>query len=390
MKKFIIIFVFCLLSAGCSNYDELNNLSIVTGVSLDKKDDIYEVSYLIANSPKGQTSSKEGEAKTTVYSGKGKTIPDAAMEIEQKSPKKIYLGHINVVVISEEISKEGFFKTAGWLIRNSETRKKFYLLQAKDEEAKNILKIVSPLESFPSQSIATLLESNHDSKSASTAITYSTFIGHVLEKGYDPILPSISIVGDPKKGSNEENIKTTTPTAYNILGPLAIFRSDKLVGYATIEESQFINLLQNQTDQIKYTLKINNNKISIDSYNISSNTKLKDKNTIDINIKASGTIQNISGNINIKDYNEIKNIENHWNENLKKDLYKIIDKMKNEYECDVFGFGNKIYLKYPRYFEKIEKDWNDKYFKNVKVNIKTDLKIISTGSLQETLKEAKK
>ena len=161
MKKTILIIITIILTislSGCSGYDELNKLSIVTAVAFDKTDDEYELSFLIANSPKSQTSSKEGEAKTTVYSGKGKTVTEAIKEIEQISPKQIYLGHINVVIISEDIGEDGFLKISDWLIRNPQTRKKFYLLQAKDVSAKNIIKIVSPLESFPSQSIATLIE----------------------------------------------------------------------------------------------------------------------------------------------------------------------------------------------------------------------------------------
>ena len=105
MKK-IFLLILSLLLCGCGNYSELNKLSIVTAVALDKNDDKYEVSFLIANSPKAQTSSKEGEAKTTVYSGTGKTIPEAAQSIDQISPKKLYFGHINVVVISEDIVKK--------------------------------------------------------------------------------------------------------------------------------------------------------------------------------------------------------------------------------------------------------------------------------------------
>ena len=214
MKKLLLVITLCFILTGCGNYAELDKLAIVTGVAIDKDGDDYEISYLVANSPKGQTSSKEGEAKTTVYSGTGETIPDAAMIIEQKSPKKIYLGHVNVVIISEEIAKDGFFKVADWLFRNPETRKQFYLLLAKDEKAKNIIKIISPLESFPSQSIATLLESNRDSKSASTTTTYNNFVGYVLEQGADPIVPTITIKGDVKEGSDQSNIETTEPTAY--------------------------------------------------------------------------------------------------------------------------------------------------------------------------------
>ena len=76
MKKIILLlasFIITITLTGCNGYEELNNLSIVTAVAFDKTDDEYELSFLIANSPKAQTSAKEGEAKTTVYSSKGKS-----------------------------------------------------------------------------------------------------------------------------------------------------------------------------------------------------------------------------------------------------------------------------------------------------------------------------
>ena len=390
MKKIFLIIFLCLFLSGCGNYAELDKLAIVTGVAIDKKGNDYEISYLVANSPKGQTSSKEGEAKTTVYSGTGKTIPDAAMVIEQKSPKKIYLGHVNVVIISEDIAKDGFFKVADWLFRSPETRKQFYLLQAKNDKAKDIIKIISPLESFPSQSIATLLESNRDSKSASTTTTYNNFVGYVLEEGADPILPTITIHGNIKKGSEQSNIETTEPIAYLTLGPLAIFKEDKLVGYATTKESQLINLIQNKIKEIKFSLTFKNDALSIDSYNLKTKLSIEDESHITLTITGNGNIYNINSNIDISNPKEIKKIENLWNKSLQKSLKKLIRKMQDKYHADIFGFGNKIYSTYPKKWNQLKKDWNNKYFKEVKVKIKSNLKIPDTGSLKDTLTEARK
>ena len=390
MKKILLVISLCFILTGCGNYAELDKLAIVTGVAIDKDGDDYEISYLVANSPKGQTSSKEGEAKTTVYSGTVETIPDAAMIIEQKSPKKIYLGHVNVVIISEEIAKDGFFKVADWLFRNPEARKQFYLLLAKDEKAKNIIKIISPLESFPSQSIATLLESNRDSISASTTTTYNNFVGYVLEQGADPIVPTITIKGNVKEGSDQSNIETTEPTAYLALGPLAIFKEDKLVGYVKAKESELINLIQNKIKEIKYTLNYNDDDITIDSYNLKTKLSLKDEWHVNLNITGTGNIYNINSDIDISDPKEIEKIEKKWNKSLQKSLKKLIKKMQNKYKSDIFGFGNKIYSTYPQKWNQVKDEWNDKYFKQVKVTINSNLKIPDTGSLKDTLTEAKK
>ena len=64
--------------------------------------------------------------------------------------------------------------------------------------------------------------------------------------------------------------------------------------------------------------------------------------------------------------------------------------MQDKYHADIFGFGNKIYSTYPKKWNQLKKDWNNKYFKEVKVKIKSNLKIPDTGSLKDTLTEARK
>ena len=393
MKRFILILITLCLTislSGCGGYNELNELSIVTAVAFDKKDDNYELSFLIANSPKAQTSNKEGEAKTTVYSSQGKTIPEAAKSIEQIVPKQIYLGHINVVIISEDISKDGFLKIADWLLRNPQTRKKFYLLQAKDVSAKNILKIVSPLESFPSQSIATLIESNAESKSVATSVTYSNFISQILEKGFDPVLPSITINGNVKKGSSEENLETTEPESYLVLGPLAIYQDDKLKAFSTEEESQAINILRNDAKEVNYNITYQNEDIGIEAGKLNSSIKIKDSQNIEITISGRGDIYNINNKIDTQDYKEIDKIEKAWKDQMTKNLRKIVKKIQTKYKADILGIGNLIYKNNPKEWQKLEKDWNDKYLPNLNIKIKTDLKIEATGSLIKTIKEDQK
>lgn len=389
MKKTILIIFLTIFLTGCSGYHELNDLSIVTAVAFDKNEENYEVSFLIANSPKAQTSSKEGQAKTTVYSGEGKTVPEAVKKIEQIAPKQAYLSHINVVIISEDIGKDGFLKIADWLIRNPQTRKKFYLLQAKDVSAKNIIKIISPLESFPSQSIATLIESNVQTKATATSVTYSNFIGQILEKSFEPVLPSITIEGSVKKGSTEENLETTEPETYLVLGPLAIYKNDKLKDFATDKESQYINILKNEAKEFNYNIKYQKQNISIEASKIKTTTKINNEKEVQITIEGVGDIYNINNNIDLQNYKEIEKIEKAWNTEIKSDLKKLINKAQNKWNADIFGFGNTLYKNNPNLWKQIENNWYSTYFPNLNVKINTKLKITAAGSLSETIKEDK-
>lgn len=386
MKK-IILLILCLTICGCNDYAELNKLSLVTAAAIDKNDKKYEVTLLIANSPKQDTSAKEGEAKTTVYKAKGKTVSEAIKTIDRKTPKQLYFSHINVVVISEKIGKEGFLKVADWLIRHPQTRNRFYLVQVNKNKASDVLKIISPLESFPSQSIATLIESNKNSRSIGDTASYSNFIGRILETGYEPLMPTVNINGNPKKGAKQENVETAQPSTYLSLGNLAIYKGDKLIKTTTKKESEIIHIINNEAKELIYNINYKNNNASIYSNNIKTKIKLKNSNSLDIYVNGTGTIYEINGSINLNKIENIKKLEKKWNENLKKDIKKTIKNIKEEYKSDIFGFGNLIYKNYPKKWKIIKKDWNNKYFKKINIKIHTNTKIVSTGSLTKTLEE---
>lgn len=390
MKNKVILLFLCLLMAcGCSNYRELDDLAIITAIAIDKSGDEYELSFLIANSPKAQTSSKEGEATTTVFSGKGKNLTDAANSVDSKTPKTLYYGHINVAIISEEIAREGFLEIADWLLRSPETRKQFYLMQAKDTDAKDILKIVEPLEATPSQSISSLIESNIDSQSITTTISYSPFIEKVLEKGFDPILPSISISGKVKKGSSESNLEKTAPNTYLRLDDTAIFREDKFVGYVGKKDSQSINVLNDKINELKLDFNYEGNNIVFSSNDIKTSIKLVDFNHFKVKVKGSGFISEVNGKVALEDTTVVKRLEKNLENTLNRQLRKTLSKLQNEYKCDVVGFGNRLYGEYPKRWDLVESRWNDEYYPKLKVDISSDLSIESSGSLNRSIEEVR-
>lgn len=384
MKKLILLFV-CIIISGCSNYSELNKLSIVTAVGIDKNDG-YEVSVLIANSPKAQTSSKEGEAKTTVYKAKGSSIGDAVKTINKKCPKQLYFSHVNAVIISDEIGKDGFLKVADWLMRNPETRNRFYLMQVNGQKASDVLKIISPLESYPSQSIATLIESSQNARSIGDSASYSNFIGRILEEGYEPIMPTIKINGSVSKGSKQENLETAEPSTYLSLGNIAIYRKDKYIGTVSKKESEYIQILNSEIKELVYPIKYKSSKINIYSNDINTKIKLSDDSIIDIYVKGRGKIYEINGKACLNCLKDINNLNKIWNRSLKRNLSELIKKIQTEYKSDIFGFGNLIYKNYPNKWKSLKNNWSND-LKNIKVNIHTNVEIIDAGSLYETIKE---
>ena len=121
MKKIIITFLIFLL-CGCYNYKELNKIAIVSSIGIDKKKDNYIVSAQIMNAKNDE---KSDSSNIIVYSEKGKSIDDALRKITQKSPKLLYGGHLNKLVISEEVAKDGIINVIDIFQRLTEIKDEF-------------------------------------------------------------------------------------------------------------------------------------------------------------------------------------------------------------------------------------------------------------------------
>ena len=58
-------------------------------------------------------------------------------------------------------------------------------------------------------------------------------------------------------------------------------------------------------------------------------------------------------------------------------------------ECRCYEIYLKAYESMLETWKKLEKNWNSKYFPNLNIKVKTNLKIDATGSLLNTIKEDK-
>lgn len=383
-KKILIIFIVFLLT-GCWNYKELNSLAISTAMAIDKVDDEYEVSILIANSKKSQVSSKEGESQTIVYSGKGKSLSKALKEIDLKNPRQTYIGHLSVIIVSEDVAKEGMLGMLDLLLRNSESTKRFYLAVAKDVKAKDIVSILSPLETFPAQNIATNISFSKESQAVSTAIIYSKFIENLIKKGINPILSSITIEGDIKDGKKDDSLQKSQPDAIVKTSQIAIFKKDKFLTFASNGESRGINLINNEITEM--ILEVEDGCTTIVKAS-EMNTKLNINSDLSVNIIIDGRGNIIENNcdIDLQKSENIKKIEKLTNKQIKKLIQKGI-KLTKKYKTDIFGFGNLLYKKDPKKFNRI-KNWNDDYFPDLKINIKSNIVLTDKGAAKQTIKEA--
>lgn len=389
MKKIIlsITLLFCL--TGCWNYKELNDYSIVTGVAIDKKGDEYETSILISNSPKNNSGdSNSNESQVVVYSGKGKSIFDALKDIGLISPKELYFGSFSILVISDEVAKEGIDNAVDFFVRYPNARKNFYVVLSKDTKAKDTLKVMSPLSAFPSQNITDNVRSTTNLQGTIDTIDFNDLLATILSDGTELTINCIKVIGDEEEGSKKENLESSEPEVYTKLGNLGIFKGDKLIDWANHDESLGINIINNNINEMYLDIEYDDGYVVIDSTSFSSevNVDLKDnKPVVNINLSGEARIIEVEGKIDLEDSKVIEKLQKKSNKKIKSHVNKAIDlAIKNK--TDIFGFGQKFYKKYPNYYDKVKDNWNSN-LGEIEINIKSNLmlknKVSSKNSLEE-------
>lgn len=382
--RFLLLLPLFLLLTGCFDYTELNELSIVSGVSIDIKDDEYLVGFLITNAINPNSNNDNHATNTTLLSGKGKTITDAINDIDSKNPKRYYLGHMSSLIVSKEVAND-MKKVIDYFFRNPESIKKFYIVVS-EENAIDSLKIISPQEIFPSENIISNLKEVSDLQSISSETLYSEFINDILIEGKEPLTSTIKIVGNVDNADDKEDLDKTDISTSIKVSSMAIFKEYQLVELASVDESKGINLINNDVNELYLKIKCDNGFMLSNINNINTKTSYK---IIDNNIKF---FIKINGSINIQETNcdydlNNNNIKKKIVKKYEKELENVLDKGVNaakRNKSDIFGFGNKVYKYDFNYWEKNKDNW-DNIFSSLDINYNIDLKLVSFGSALNTM-----
>lgn len=104
-KFFCTLFFICtaLTMSGCFGGLEVNDRAFVQLMGLEREDDVYMVSLQIYKSESGTPDPDVSKANSVSVNGSGATISAALADAELSLGKKLFLGHIKLLIIGEGI-----------------------------------------------------------------------------------------------------------------------------------------------------------------------------------------------------------------------------------------------------------------------------------------------
>jgi spore germination protein KC len=383
MKKyvaFVLLIIICFLSTGCWNYREINLLSIVAGmgVDLDPKTGDFILSIEIIQ-PSGN--SREQTPTSKILESRGKTIFDGIRNVMTISGKRLFWTHAQIVIVSEDVARRGILDVIDFLYRDAEPRLTLHLVVASGASAKDIISSEGMTDKIHSLEIDNILDNTGNIEKYPLVQIFEI----VEMLNFDvPYAYTASITLKKKENKTESEINGT-----------AIFKGDKLQGFLNLEDSKYFLFV---IDNIVGGLLVNKNaegnpdaNISLEIFQSKTAVKPVYSNGIismKIQTETEVAIGESGPNVNFSNKSGLTALKKDMQEFLMQNIARVIQKVQNEFDTDIFGFGSIIYQEMPDVWKQYKDKW-DAGFKELGFDISCEIKIRNTAHSGKSLKGAK-
>lgn len=352
MKKlFLILFIPFLLS-GCYDYNQLNDLAIISGIGIDYKDEEFKVTFeVIATKKEGETS---GSSSTYYITSTGDTLVDAFAKSANKMDKVPYFEHVEMVIFSKEVAENHLNECIDYLIRTERLRNEFYASIAEDS-AEKLLSASTKEHPIVSSYLVQLLEFNNETYNSAYYIHFTKTLNSILSEGEDAMLPIFKV--------KEEDLIE--------LSGLGIFKDFNLVHTFNNEDASIVNLLNNfNAESVHFKMNCDNDK-SIVIADYKSDVSIepgKDKILVKATINA--RISELTCSYDLKNAGTYIELEQEFTKVIEKEMDRVL-KQFQLVQSNALNIGKSYYNKYR------EKDFDLWTTQDIEYDI--DLKINKKG-----------
>lgn len=349
MISIVVIFIICFVGEKGENVEKLGiPVGVGTDIEITPKGAIYNSSYLIYSFEESE------EISNDVLKGVSINIPGTRENRQLKAGYEIIIGLSRMYIYSEDTARYGIRNFLDVNLNSAELNDRALTVVCKGK-AEDILKV--NVNGYPNsvEFIEGMVKNLRQYNFFPMQYTTVDLNVRADAEGRNIVLPYIEM----KNG----NLETTG---------LAIFRGDKMVGKADMDETKIINILKEDKVNGMFTLQQDENKY-INCYT-SSRRKVSCYKTgekynflIDLNLKgnivSNSQYKGVGKNIEI-----LKDYEEDMKSYIEKQCNETINNIKCEYETDVLGLGKYAAAKYGR---GTGTDWNKVICNSdIQVNVK--------------------
>ncbi len=410
-KKIALLILISLLFNGFKDARQLNDLTIVSAIGIDINDNgEYIVTTQVLNPQKSESDTSSSTASPViVHTTSSNSVQAALRKTIEQSPNKLYLAHMELLLLSEKAASNDLLDTLDFFLRDNEGNNNFMLVVTKDSTPQEILQKLSPIESNPIKSIIKSIETTCEYEGTSTDYTLTDNLNMLLSNGRNVVTASISLneknndmsekgennkqgeglssimsEKSPQESSSDSKKEEEASESIFKVDDIAYYKDRKFAGYLDRNESIVYNLLQNKLYNAIETVGEGDDLLVVEIVDAKVDMKPKYENgkySMDINIKMRANITETGKNVtsNLKD--NIEYYKNMTEEKVKKDVEDAVYAYQHKYNEDIVGYKDIFYKKLNKEYKKIENKFYNEYFQNIENNVKVDIDFKIEGGI---------
>ena len=310
---------------GCYSYVELGRLDVVENLGIDYQDGKFLVTATTI-------SKKEEEYMYQVYTADGASIQDAIQNIKIQENKKLYIAHLDLLILTPALIEERLEDVINYFLQNSESRNDFSMALVSSLDFLEENSDIRPKE---------MIQIIEEDLGTTKSIQFEEFLKDLLEKEVT-YLPTIEVKDDI------------------VIDSITLIQSNQILNHLSDTECVLYNFVMNAIHQTNFhnTTVLSNQTI----------THFR-KNKIHIMIDA------ILGQEDLE-----------FGDALEQEILQMFDKYRN-LGIDIFRFQRLVNARSMKFYEENKQSLLEKIDFSFDIKGKTDV-ITGGGILQYEMEES--
>lgn len=350
----LFLLALSLLLTGCWDREELNDRAIVLGWGMDKdKDGKYLASGLIYIPQSGTSSGGDGGSSSLskqfkVFNGTGRSIMEAANQVQPKLSRKIFPGNRRMVVLGESLARDGLSHILDEYSRDKDLRLRADIIVVENDTAQHLLQMNYPLEDSPATGALKIHENVGVLKDR--AMLY--FMQAMNNPGRSPTLPLLSL-----DGKNQ---------SMQIAGTAVFDDKLKMKYKLNLKESYYYFWLVKKTKEFGITVPVEGKGVvDLNLRHLKSKIRVRLEQGIpkfDITLKGDAMIVENETPLQLDQVEDYKRVKEALDMKCKAEMQAFLKHIQQE-KTDIVGFNGYVHRKYPQAWRKMEPTWSEQFAK---------------------------
>ncbi|MCG0276411.1 MAG: Ger(x)C family spore germination protein [Thermosediminibacteraceae bacterium] len=375
LKKIFLITVAALsifYTTGCWDMVDIDRRFFVGQIGVDKAEDgeqmlvsfVFPIVRKIAGGQGGGEGGGGGGSTVIAVSTAADSIHAAARQMAMRLSRRLFFEHTRVILIGEELARDGIEEVVNFLERNSEINRRSFVIIVQGK-AKDLLNFQNEIEVLPALYIANIFK-NRDICARFVEVDVDKFMREIHTTNGNVLLPRMTL------GKTDVKISGA-----------AVMKKYKLMGWLEENETMGANFILEEIRGADIVVYIPGYKYPV-VFTVTHNKAAKelleagDYPKFRVKLDVKGEIVETPEQIRL-DQEMLKKIEKLLEDRINQIVTSSIKKLQQEYQVDLLEFGVYLSKHKPEVWERYEKDWEN-IFPDAEINVETKVTIRGIGA----------